>query len=50
MYLFVSSGSVRSSLNTFGPDQYKLPEESEEFKSFFFIQMIFIKTGALLGR
>jgi solute carrier family 15 oligopeptide transporter 1 len=50
MLLFVFNGSVRSCLNTFGPDQYELPRQIEEFKSFFFIQMIFIKIGALLGR
>lgn len=50
MYLFVGGGCVRSSLNTFGADQYKLPEQSESFKKFFFLQMMFVKIGALLGR
>ncbi|KAG5683391.1 hypothetical protein PVAND_012676 [Polypedilum vanderplanki] len=50
MFLFIPCGFVRSSLNTFGPDQYELPKESEEFKSYFFVQMIFVKIGAFLGR
>lgn len=50
MYLFVSIGGPRSCLSTFGADQYKLPEQSEQLKTFFIVHMFFVKIGAFLGR
>lgn len=46
----MTSGSLRCGLPTFGADQYQLPEQNDQIQKFFFHQMIFVKSGALLGR
>lgn len=37
-------------MTTFGGNQFKLPEDSLQFKTFFSIQLIFFKSGSFLGR
>jgi solute carrier family 15 (oligopeptide transporter), member 1 len=50
MFLLIFSGSARSLLVTFGAEQYKLPDQTEQYQQFYFIHMFFIKIGALIGR
>jgi solute carrier family 15 oligopeptide transporter 1 len=50
MFIFIAIGCVRSSGSAFGGDQYKLPDQAEALKKFFFYHMIFVKIGALIGR
>ncbi|KAG4079780.1 hypothetical protein HA402_014911, partial [Bradysia odoriphaga] len=46
----VGSGSTRANLIAFGGDQYNASDQGEELKLYFSIQILFLKTGSLLGR
>jgi solute carrier family 15 (oligopeptide transporter), member 1 len=46
----IGSGSIRANLTTFGGNQYELPEQSDQLKLYFSIQIFFLKVGSLLGR
>lgn len=46
----MGSGSIRANLIALGANQYDLPEQSEQLKLFFSLQIFAIKSGSLLGR
>jgi solute carrier family 15 (oligopeptide transporter), member 1 len=46
----IASGCIRANLTAFGGNQYKLPEQADQFKFFFSIQIFFLKSGNLVGR
>jgi solute carrier family 15 oligopeptide transporter 1 len=46
----IGSGSIRANLNTFGANQFKLPEQADQIKLYFSLQIVFLKTGNLLGQ
>lgn len=50
LIVVVGSGSIRANLIAFGGDQYKAPEQANELKRYFSIQIFFLKTGSLIGR
>lgn len=50
MISVVGSGSIRANLTAFGGNQYHLPEQANQLKNFFSIQIFFLKIGSLLGR
>lgn len=46
----VGSGSIKSNLNTFGGNQFKLPDQSAQLSSFFSIQYFAVKCGSTVAR
>lgn len=50
MVIFSSLGAIRSNLVSFGADQYRMPDESEQLKVYFSLQMVIIKCGSFIGR
>jgi solute carrier family 15 (oligopeptide transporter), member 1 len=41
---------MKANLTTFGANQYKLPEQADQLKLYFSLQVMFIKSGNLLGQ
>lgn len=46
----VGSGCIKSNLNAFGGNQFKLPEQSEKLSQYFSIQYFCLKCGSTLAR
>lgn len=46
----IGSGGLKSNLNTFGGNQFKLPEQSEQLSHFFAIQYFVLKCGSTIAR
>lgn len=46
----MGSGSLKSNLNAFGGNQFKLPEQSKKLTSFFSLQYFAVKCGSTVAR
>ena len=46
----IGSGCTRANLTAFGGNQFKLPEQADQLKNYFSVQIFFLKIGSLLGR
>lgn len=46
----MGSGSLKSNLNAFGGNQFKLPEQSEKLSFFFSLQYFAVKCGSTVAR
>lgn len=46
----VGSGGLKSNLNTFGGNQFKLPEQTEQLSYYFSIQYFALKCGSTIAR
>lgn len=45
----IGSGCIKVNLNTFGANQYKLPEQENQLKIFFSLQAFFYELGTVFG-
>lgn len=48
--MIIGYGSIRTNLNVFGANQYKLPEQASQLTFYFTLQYLALKSGSVLGR
>ncbi|CRL01737.1 CLUMA_CG014953, isoform A [Clunio marinus] len=50
LILTVGHGFIKSNSNTFAANQYKLPEQAQQFSFYFSLQYFCMKSGSIIGR
>lgn len=46
----MASGTTRANIMTFGGNQYQLPEQADQLKLYFSLQIFILKFGTLIGQ